>query len=241
MPEHETVVICTRTRYNAQSFDTTYGSIFVNWLHTAQIFFPLPTFWKKGPRDREPHSILPVPSLLRPRVQKPILLRQTRFLGQAYFRTFSSRLFSFSDIVSYARLAKYMRVIQSFPCSRFLSFLHHLLSFDISLLPAYTIRCILQKGFFKFRTPSNRIGGYLMLLEYIQAALDRAQYEIVSDDRSYYGEIPECNGVYANAKTLEECREELREVLEEWILFRVHKNLPLPKINGIDLVVREVA
>lgn len=62
-----------------------------------------------------------------------------------------------------------------------------------------------------------------MLLEYIQAALRRAKYEILPDDGSYYGEIIECAGVYANAKTLEECREELREVLEEWVLFRVHK------------------
>jgi predicted RNase H-like HicB family nuclease len=80
-----------------------------------------------------------------------------------------------------------------------------------------------------------------MLLEYIQAALRRAKYEILPDDGSYYGEIPECNGVYANAKTLEECREELREVLEEWVLFRVHKNLHLPTIDGIRLHIEEVA
>ena len=65
-----------------------------------------------------------------------------------------------------------------------------------------------------------------MLLEYIQAALRRAKYEILPDDGSYYGEIPQCNGVYANADTLEDCREQLREVLEEWVLFRVHRNLP---------------
>ena len=29
-----------------------------------------------------------------------------------------------------------------------------------------------------------------MLLEYIQAALRRARYEILPDDGSYYGEIP---------------------------------------------------
>ncbi|MGA7875264.1 MAG: hypothetical protein WCA08_06340 [Desulfoferrobacter sp.] len=61
-----------------------------------------------------------------------------------------------------------------------------------------------------------------MLIMYIQAALRHAKYEILSDDGSYYGEIPECNGVYANAGTLEGCREELREVLEEWVLFRVY-------------------
>jgi predicted RNase H-like HicB family nuclease len=80
-----------------------------------------------------------------------------------------------------------------------------------------------------------------MLLEYIQAALRHAKHEILSDDGSYYGEIPECKGIYANASTLEDCREELREVLEEWVLFRVHRNIPLPKIDGIELIIKEVA
>ncbi len=78
-----------------------------------------------------------------------------------------------------------------------------------------------------------------MLLEYIQAALRHAKYEILPDDGSYYGEVCECNGVYAHAKSLEECREELREVLEEWVLFRVHKNLRLPAIDGIELLIKE--
>jgi predicted RNase H-like HicB family nuclease len=80
-----------------------------------------------------------------------------------------------------------------------------------------------------------------MLLEYIQAALGHAKYEILPDDGSYYGEIPECNGVYANAKTLEGCREELREVMEEWVLLRIHKNLPLPAVDGIELLIKETA
>ena len=80
-----------------------------------------------------------------------------------------------------------------------------------------------------------------MLLEYIQAALQHAKYEILPDDGSYYGEIPECNGVYANESTLEDCREELREVLEEWVLFRIHKNLTLPVIDSIELSIKEVA
>ena len=80
-----------------------------------------------------------------------------------------------------------------------------------------------------------------MLLEYVQAALRHARYEILADEGSYYGTIPECNGVYANAETLEDCREQLREVLDGWILLRVHRNLPLPSIDGIDLTIREVA
>jgi len=80
-----------------------------------------------------------------------------------------------------------------------------------------------------------------MILEYVDAALRHAKYEILPDDGGYYGEIRECNGVYANAKSLEDCREELREVLDEWVLFRIHKNLPLPVIDGISLSVRDVA
>jgi len=80
-----------------------------------------------------------------------------------------------------------------------------------------------------------------VILEYVQAALRHARYEILPDDGTYYGEIPQCRGVYANAATLEECRDQLREVLEEWILFRVHRNLGLPTIDGIELTIREVA
>ena len=77
-----------------------------------------------------------------------------------------------------------------------------------------------------------------MLLEYVQAALRHAKYKILADDSSYYGEIPECRGVYASAPTLEECRSELADVLEDWLLLRIHKNLPLPTIDGLELTVK---
>ncbi|MGA2616643.1 MAG: type II toxin-antitoxin system HicB family antitoxin [Thermoguttaceae bacterium] len=81
-----------------------------------------------------------------------------------------------------------------------------------------------------------------MLTKYLDAAMRHVHYEILADDGTYYGEIPECRGVYANAATLEECRSELAEVLEDWLLFRIHKNLSLPKIDGLELTVdKEVA
>ena len=70
-----------------------------------------------------------------------------------------------------------------------------------------------------------------MILDYIAKAMRHATYEVLADDGSYYGEIPECNGVYANAPTLEECREILAEVLEEWIVFRIHRNCPVPSLG----------
>lgn len=52
-----------------------------------------------------------------------------------------------------------------------------------------------------------------MLTKYIQAAMNKARYEIL-DDGTYYGEIPPCRGVWTNAKTLEACHQELQEVLD---------------------------
>jgi predicted RNase H-like HicB family nuclease len=80
-----------------------------------------------------------------------------------------------------------------------------------------------------------------MLTNYIRAAMRQARYEILPDDGTFYGEIPGFDGVYANADTLEACREELEEVLEEWILFRVSRSLPLPVVEGIELAIKEVA
>ena len=67
-----------------------------------------------------------------------------------------------------------------------------------------------------------------MIREYIDTALAKAHYEILPDDNSYYGEIPDFNGVYSNAPTLEECRTLLEEVLEEWLLLRLSRNLATP-------------
>jgi hypothetical protein len=53
----------------------------------------------------------------------------------------------------------------------------------------------------------------MVITNYIRSAMRRATYEILPDG-TYYGEIPGFQGVYANAPTLEECRETLQEVLE---------------------------
>lgn len=80
-----------------------------------------------------------------------------------------------------------------------------------------------------------------MIRKYIQTAMEHAKYEILPDDGTYYGEIQECPGVYSNAPTLEKCRNELEEVLEEWILFRVHKNLEIPSIDNIEIKIKKQA
>lgn len=80
-----------------------------------------------------------------------------------------------------------------------------------------------------------------MLTAYLRVALRHAHYEILPDNGEYYGEISECQGVYATGTTLEECRDQIAEVLEEWVLFRVHRHLSLPTIDGVELAVKQEA
>ena len=80
-----------------------------------------------------------------------------------------------------------------------------------------------------------------MLTNYLQAAMNTAHYEILPDDGSYYGEIPNFEGVYANTANLEDCRAELLEVLEDWLMFRLSRILLFPVVAGIELKFKEVA
>ena len=69
----------------------------------------------------------------------------------------------------------------------------------------------------------------------------KAHYELLPDDKLYYGEIPEFDGVYATAESLEECRDELLSGLEDWLMLSIHKNLPIPVIGNISLEIKLVA
>jgi predicted RNase H-like HicB family nuclease len=70
-----------------------------------------------------------------------------------------------------------------------------------------------------------------VITEYIKAALDRAKFEIIKDEESYYGEVPELKGVWATGKTLEECRTNLVEVIDGWLVVRLHRGLPIPPLG----------
>ncbi|MCR4392081.1 MAG: type II toxin-antitoxin system HicB family antitoxin [Candidatus Acetothermia bacterium] len=71
-----------------------------------------------------------------------------------------------------------------------------------------------------------------MITEYIEAALSGARYELIQDEEPYYGEIPGLGGVWATGRTLEECRQNLKEVLEGWILVRLRRGLAIPPVGG---------
>ena len=78
-----------------------------------------------------------------------------------------------------------------------------------------------------------------MLNEFIIKKLKNAKYKIL-EDGSYFGEIPGLSGIWANANNLEKCRQELKEVLEDWLLLKVRDRQPVPgfkiKIDRRELV-----
>lgn len=75
-----------------------------------------------------------------------------------------------------------------------------------------------------------------MLSEYIQSALGRSAYKQL-EDRTWFAEIPGFEGVWANAATVEACRSELAEVLEEWLLIKIYDHDLLPTLDGMDLTI----
>jgi len=66
-----------------------------------------------------------------------------------------------------------------------------------------------------------------MLREFIDKKLRQAHYKFLKDN-TYFGEIPGLKGVWANAKNLEDCRKELQEVLEDWLLIKVRDGEKVP-------------
>jgi predicted RNase H-like HicB family nuclease len=74
-----------------------------------------------------------------------------------------------------------------------------------------------------------------MLTQYLQAALDRARYEMIEDEERFYGEVPDLPGVWATGETLEACRRSLASAIEDWILFSLAKGLPIPALGEVVL------
>jgi len=74
-----------------------------------------------------------------------------------------------------------------------------------------------------------------MISSYIEEAMKYAHYELVEDEEPYYGEIPLLPGVWATGKTLEECRANLKEVLEGWLVLSLRKGLPIPAIGSVSI------
>jgi len=82
-------------------------------------------------------------------------------------------------------------------------------------------------------------GGKRMLVEYIQGALEDAEYKRL-ENGTWFAEIPGFKGVWANGKTVEECRKELVEVLEEWLILKLRDADPIPLVKGYEISIKKV-
>lgn len=78
-----------------------------------------------------------------------------------------------------------------------------------------------------------------MLSEFIAKKLKSARYKLLKDG-TYFGEIPDLMGIWANASNLEDCRRELQEVLEDWLFLKVMNRERVPgfevKVDRRELV-----
>jgi predicted RNase H-like HicB family nuclease len=66
-----------------------------------------------------------------------------------------------------------------------------------------------------------------MLTEFINKKLKEARYKLLKNG-AYFGEIPSFKGVWASAKNLEDCRKQLQEVLEDWLLLKIKTGDSIP-------------
>jgi predicted RNase H-like HicB family nuclease len=79
-----------------------------------------------------------------------------------------------------------------------------------------------------------------MIRQYVDAALRGARYEKL-EDGTFYGEVPKLRGVLATAPNLEACRNQIAEVVEEWVLVRIAKGLPVPPLGKIEVRVKKAS
>ncbi len=55
--------------------------------------------------------------------------------------------------------------------------------------------------------------------------MSKAVYEVIDDEQPYYGEVPDLKGVWAAGKTSEECRENLKMAIEDWMALSLRFDL----------------
>jgi predicted RNase H-like HicB family nuclease len=79
-----------------------------------------------------------------------------------------------------------------------------------------------------------------MLVKYCEKALRQAQYKTL-EDGTWFAEIEGFEGVWGNGTTIENCRADLFEALEEWIILKFQDGDTLPIVDGVEIKVFEVA
>ena len=71
-----------------------------------------------------------------------------------------------------------------------------------------------------------------MMQEWLDAAMERAEFEVIENDPPWFGSVPECQGAWAVGDSEASCRTELREALESWALLGLRFGDRIPTLGG---------
>lgn len=78
-----------------------------------------------------------------------------------------------------------------------------------------------------------------MIQTYLNAAIKKTEYKKL-ETGEWFAEIPGFEGVWAGGESVEACREELIEVLEEWLILKIHDGDPIPSVDDIEIKIKQV-
>jgi len=78
----------------------------------------------------------------------------------------------------------------------------------------------------------------LRLQQFVENKLSKAHYEFDESVNQWVGSIKGVPGVYAQAGNIEKVREELSEILEEWVLLGLRDNQKLKGFN-LDAILKQ--
>ncbi|MHB8647206.1 MAG: type II toxin-antitoxin system HicB family antitoxin [Thermomicrobiales bacterium] len=70
-----------------------------------------------------------------------------------------------------------------------------------------------------------------MFTEYVEKAMQHATYKQL-DDGTWWGEVTPLEYTFAIAPTLDACRSELKDVVEDWLIDAIAQHGPIPMIDG---------
>lgn len=79
-----------------------------------------------------------------------------------------------------------------------------------------------------------------MFTEYVEKAMQHATYKQL-DDGTWWGEVAPLEYTFAIAPTLDACRIELKDVVEDWLLVAIANHNPIPMIDGVTIKIPAVA
>ena len=71
----------------------------------------------------------------------------------------------------------------------------------------------------------------LFIISYIENLIKKADYEYDEETKSWCASIDELPGAYAQADTVEKARQQLAEVIEDYIIVSLKENQKLPNFN----------